>query len=116
MATINLNVNSNDVININVVNANAERKPTQGEVNALHNKLRSELVNKSNNAKQHFWYEVFIDFSEDFEEVLFPLIKDLPYEAAFDLCWGYLQRRDDYYGSDQYTNDLDEMYKNVKFH
>ena len=112
MATINLNVSGNDVININVVNPTKE--PTKEEINALHDKLRSELVHKSNNAKHHFWYEVFIDFSEDFDEVLYPLIKDLPYEAAFDLCWGYLQRRDDYYASPSWIEDLNDMIKDIK--
>ena len=111
MATINLNVSEKDVININVV-APKEEKATQEEINALHDKLRRELVHKSNNAKHHFWYEVFIDFSEDFDDVLYPLIKDLPYEAAFDLCWGYLQRRDDYYSSPSWIEDLNKMIHN----
>ena len=115
MATINLNVCSNDVININVAQTTAQATvQTKEEIDALYAKLRTGLVNKSNNAKHPFWYEVFIDFSEAFDDSIYPLIKDLPYEAAFDLCWGYLQRRDDYYASPSYIEDLNKMLKSIK--
>ena len=115
MATININVGSNDVININVAQTTTPTaEPTKEEIDTLYAKLRTELVHKSNNAKHSFWYEVFIDFSEAFDDSIYPLIKDLPYEAAFDLCWGYLQRRDDYYASPSYVEDLNKALKSIK--
>lgn len=82
------------------------------KVDALYYKLKHELVYKSNHSKHPFWYEVFVDFNEDFDEVLYPVIKDLPYWAAFDLCWGYLQSREDYYDSPSWIEDLNKMIKN----
>ena len=111
MATINLNLNihDNDVVNININGKNVNEQ----DINVLHDKLKKGLIKKSNSMPNHFWYEVFIDFSETFDDGLYPLIKDLPYEAAFDLCWGYLQRRDDYYRSPNYYEGLNEMIKSA---
>lgn len=111
MAVININLGENDVININMAQQNQQTM----SADELHDKLKRELVRKSNGMECPFWYEVFIDFSENFDDVIYPLIKNLPYDAAFDLSWGYLQRRDDYYSSPNYVGDLNEMLGDLVF-
>lgn len=107
MATININAGTNDVININVVTL----PKTEVSKKDLFNKLNKDLVNKSNNLKKHLWYEVFYDFADDFDEKIYPIIKDMPYETAFTYCWGLLRDYDAYYDSDQYIKDLNGMLK-----
>ena len=112
MAIININLGENDVININM---DSQQNHQTMSADELHDRLRRELVRKSNGMEHPFWYEVFIDFSDNFDDVIYPLIKNLPYDAAFDLSWGYLQRMDDYYSSPKYVDDLDEMLGNLVF-
>ena len=111
MATININATSNDIININV--ANAEEKPlSKEELDAIFDKYNKALQKRAVETSTRFWYEVWIDFDEVFND-LYPMIKDLPFEGGLDLCWGYLCRREAYYSSPTYYQDLDNMLKNA---
>lgn len=113
MATINLNINQNDTININVVSSENKSDNSNGlSKDELFDKLYKDLVHKSNNMKEHLWYEVFYDFAEGFDAI-YPHIKNMPYELAFFTCWGYLVQQDAYYGSEQYIRDLDSMLSNI---
>ena len=109
MATINLNITQNDTININVVSSENNGSKQRVSKDEVFDRLYKDLVHKSNNMKEHLWYEVFYDFAEDFDEKIYPIIKDMSYETAFTYCWGYLVQQDEYYGSEQYTRDLDSM-------
>jgi len=74
-------------------------------------RLQADLTALSNNRHKEgksFWYEVFIDLDEQFDGI-YPYIKDMPYQVAFDTCLGYLYRMDAYYYSPQYYEDLNKM-------
>lgn len=115
MATININIGKDDVLNINMAGTQLtnEVKDSQETIDALRNKLRNAL-NEYNSKMykeehKHWWYEVFVDFDEDFDEFIYPKIKGMDYEEQYTFCLGYMFRRDNYYSSPQYYNDLDEM-------
>jgi len=109
MATININVGKEDVININLVGTQNTTTNNKEAINALYLKLRKELSNFNNKLEPHWWYETFIDFSEDFDEEIYPIIKDMPYKEQVTYCVGYMSRQDAYYASDDYINDLNTM-------
>lgn len=120
MATINVNADKNDVININV-NGESQQQPEseQQKINELHDTLRS-MLNKYNNkryATEHkaWWYEVFCDFGQDFDDAIYPVIKDMEVYQAYTYCLGYMYMRDSYYNSPAWINDLNNMLKNCKF-
>jgi hypothetical protein len=124
MATINVNAGKNDVINVNVNNEsiqveNEQEKDEQEKINTMHDTLRS-MLNKYNNkryATEHkaWWYEVFCDFSEDFDNAIYPIIKDMEVYQAYTYCLGYMYMRDSYYNSPAWINDLNNMLKNCNF-
>ena len=112
MATININIGSNDIVNVSVIDANKIKHESKEK---LYEKLYNDIKERCKEKKERFWYEVFIDFSEDFDDVIYPTIKDLPYDAALDLCWGYLVRRELYYSSPQWIEDLDKSLHDTTF-
>jgi hypothetical protein len=122
MATININIETKetDVINVNVNGTQQESEQEKKEkINALHTKLRG-MLNKYNSKryeseKKHWWYEVFVDFDEDFDDAIYPIIKDMDISAAYTHCLGYMYMRDAYYFSPEYFEDLNEMVRNCKF-
>ena len=77
-------------------------------------KERVGLLMKAENRKP-FWYEVWIDFGEDFDEIIYPKIKDLQPDAAARYCLDYMERRERFYGSPYYYAMLDKMVADVKF-
>lgn len=103
MATINLNVTPNDVVSINV--CGAEANPTEEELDDLYYKLKKALCKRAKDTDTNFWYEVWIDLDEDFDETIYPLIKNMPFDAQVDFCWGFLCRCDNYYFSDEWKED-----------
>jgi hypothetical protein len=116
MATININVGKNDIVNINVAstqqvtNDNESIEPLYRKLRADLSKYNSDMYEKEHN---HWWYEVFVDFDEDFDEFIYPKIKDMDYEEQYTFCLGYMYRRDAYYFSPNYYNDMNEMVKNA---
>lgn len=117
MATININIGKDDVLNINV--AGTQQASDDKEViNALYEKLYSALsdYNRKRYEEEHkcWWYEVFIDFGEDFDEFIYPKIKDMDYEEQFTFCLGYMYRRDNYYFSPEHYDALNEMVRSIK--
>jgi hypothetical protein len=111
MATININVGKEDIININLVGAQNTATNNKGAINALYLKLRNELSKLNGKLEHHWWYETFVDFSEDFYDEIYPIIKDMPYKEQFTYCVGYMTKQDLYYASEDYINDLNAMLK-----
>jgi hypothetical protein len=117
MATINVNVGKNDVVTINV---NGDQQPeNEQSIDKLYNILRRMLVKYDNDKydkeRKAWWYEVFADFNEDFEDAIYPVIKDMELHQAYTYCLGYMYMRDFYYDSQDYINDLNDMLNNCKF-
>lgn len=111
MATINITLGENDVLNVNTQPKQEKQLPDKEE---LYKKLRSELLTYAKEKKKRWWYEVWIDLSENFDGI-YEEIKEMSYKAQFDTCLGFMQRMDDYYASSDYTDDLNERIKNLKF-
>ena len=112
MATININAGANDIININRSNDNNTQQKAIGK-EELYKKLQRDIKRVLEMLKTELWYEVFIDFDECFDGI-YEQVKSLPYVAAFDLCLGFMYRREAYYGSPKYLNDLDELVKSAE--
>lgn len=108
MATIN--INANDTINININVIADEPKVSKKD---LFYKLREELIAYTNENNKRFWYEVWIDLSENWDGI-YEQIKNLDHQAAFDTCLGFLERMEDYYSSPKHYDDLNDMLKNIK--
>lgn len=121
MAIININVGENDVLNINVVGTNqsSEVNDNKEVIDALYEKLKKDLneYNKKRYEKEHkcWWYEVFIDFGEEFDDCIYPIIKDMNYQDQFTYCFGYMERSDNYYNSDEHYENLNQMLKGLKY-
>ena len=111
MATININVGENDIININVEGSNETPKINKED---LYRQMREELSTFCKENNKRYWYEVWIDFSEDWDGI-YEQIKNLDHQAAFDTCFGFLERMEAYYNSPRYYEDLNDMIKNAKF-
>ena len=120
MAIININVGENDVLNINVVGTNqsSEVNDNKEVIDALYKKLKKDLneYNSKRYKKEHkcWWYEVFIDFGEQFDDCIYPIIKDMNYQDQFTYCFGYMERCDNYYFSDEHYESLNQMVKELK--
>jgi hypothetical protein len=121
MAQININIGKDDVLNINVTGTQqqtSEVKDSEKDIDALHDKLRHDLnvYNNKRYEKEHdsWWYEVFYDFTEDFDDIIYPKIKDMPYEEQYTFCLGYMWKRDSYYFSDEHYDFLNAMVKVIK--
>ena len=114
MATININVSENDVININVNNAESTNanEPKLGK-EELFKKIYHDLSSYAKENKKRYWYEVWIDFDEGWDGI-YEEIKGLSYKAMFDTCLGFINRMEDYYDSPKYYEDLNEMIKDMK--
>lgn len=121
MATINITLAKDDVLNVNVASTKetSEVDDSKEVIDALYDKLKADLsaYNRERNKKEHkaWWYEVFADFNEDFDGVIYPQIKDKDYQAQYVFCLGYMFLRDTYYFSDDYYNDLNKMLKSAEF-
>lgn len=61
------------------------------------------------------WYEVWIDLSEDWIEKWFASFRYMDYKAIVDVCVKYLNDRERFYGSSDYTDMLNGMLKNCEF-
>ena len=61
--------------------------------------------------KKNWWYEVWVDFSEDWDDT-YDFIKDMSYDEALEKCIAFMDKLDKYYGSDEYIDDLNEMILN----
>ena len=114
MATININVGENDVININVNNAESTNasEPKLGK-KELYEKIYHELKLYAKENKKQYWYEVWIDFDEGWDGI-YEQIKDLHHQAMFDTCLGFINRMEYYYDSPKYYQDLNKMIKDMK--
>jgi len=117
MAIINIKASENDVININTGHQQVEVE--KKSINELYETLRTMLLKYNNKRclEKHkaWWYEVFADFCEDFDETIYPIIKGMDVKSAFTYCLGYMYRQDDYYDSPQWLKDLDDMIKDCDF-
>lgn len=114
MATININIGNEDVLNINVAGT---QHVEHESIKELHDKLK--VVLNAYNSKRykeehkHWWYEVFIDFSEDFKDFIYPIIKDMDFEEQYTYCLGYMWRRDSYYFSEEHYDFLNKLANEV---
>jgi hypothetical protein len=63
----------------------------------------------------HFWYEVWIDLDERFDNEVWPVINGLPVEAAAKYVFEWLVKRDEYYGSPKYYEMLDKLVASADF-
>ena len=61
-----------------------------------------------------FYYEVWIDFYEDFEDEIYPVISTLSDDDATKYCLQYMEKREAFYYSPRYYQMLDRMLANVK--
>ena len=61
-----------------------------------------------------FWYEVGIDFDEDFEDAIYPVICDMHYDKAVVYCLQYMIKREAFYDSPRYYQMLDRMVADIK--
>ena len=106
MATINININSSDTININVANNN--QQPSAEDKNVLYNRLQADLNKHYESVGKWPWYEVWIDFDECFDSI-YEQIKDMCYQAQYDTCLGFIVRRAAFYDGDGYIDMLNEL-------
>lgn len=61
------------------------------------------------------WYEVWIDLSEDWIEKWFASFRYMEYKTIVEVCVKYLNDRERFYGSSDYTDMLNGMLKNCEF-
>lgn len=78
-------------------------------------RLYHDTVKFSNEGgrEKHFWYEVFIDFDEAFDEEIYPRIKNLEYEDALTYSIGWMAQMDRYYDSPQHYESLNKALENM---
>ena len=120
MATININIGKEDVLNVNVseTQQTSEVKDSKETIDALYKKLKKDLslYNHKRHEEEHksWWYEVFIDFDEDFDEFIYPQIKDMDYEEQYTFCLGYMWRRESYYFSPDHYDALNKMISHLE--
>ena len=120
MATINIKIGKDDVLNVNLVGTNQSSEATDSKevIDALYEKLKADLsaYNHKRYEKEHkhWWYEVFIDFGEDFDELIYPKIKDMGYEEQYTFCLGYMWERENHYFSPDYYKAMDAMVAGLK--
>ena len=113
MTTINIHIRKEDVVNINLCKdkqstlENTEKESIGGLATKLYNDLKE--FNKRNDKEKGWWYEVFIDFKEDFEEFIYPTIKDMRYEEQFTFCLGYMYKMDIYHLNSECYDFLNEL-------
>ena len=67
-----------------------------------------DLMDKKMEGK-YFWYEVWIDLDERFDDEVWPVINGLPVEAAAKYVFEWLVRRDEYYDSPKYYEMLNKL-------
>lgn len=111
MATINITLGKDDVLNINTTSSKEDFSKEKDE---LKSKLHKRLVEYSNNRKHPFWYEVFYDFTENFDEI-YPKVRGMDFEEAFVYCVGICTLQDDYYNSPQYFDALNKALSKATF-
>jgi hypothetical protein len=61
-----------------------------------------------------FYYEVWIDFYEDFESEIYPAISNMPHNDAVKYCLKYMERREQFYSSPRYYQMLNRMVADIK--
>ena len=61
------------------------------------------------------WYEVWVDLSEDWIEKWFASFRYMEYKTIVEVCVKYLNDRERFYGSSDYTDMLNGMLKNCEF-
>ena len=121
MATINLNITRDDVVSINVQGNDAG----QNESVTIDKDLREETYKRLEkdlcqynhemyeNEHKHWWYEVWADFGESFDDVIYPKIKDMSHDEQYTFCLGYMWERDGYYFSPAHYEFLNKMVKEI---
>lgn len=120
MAVININIGKDDVLNLNVVGTSQSNEVNYSKevIYALYKKLKADLIAYNNKRykeeHKHWWYEVFIDFDDDFDECIYPKIKDIEYDGQYTFCLGYMFRRDEYYFSPNYYKSMNAMVAGIK--
>lgn len=120
MATININIGKEDVLNVNVseTQQTSEVKDSKETIDALYKKLKNDLslYNHKRHEEEHksWWYEVFIDFDEDFDDFIYSQIKDMDYEEQYTFCLGYMWRRESYYFSPDHYDALNKMISHLE--
>lgn len=75
----------------------------------VHNLLENKLKGK------HFWYEVWIDLDERFDDEVWPMIKGLPVDAAAKYIFEWLVKREEFYDSPKYYEMLDRLLATAEF-
>lgn len=61
------------------------------------------------------WYEVWIDLSEQFDDKMWPTIKDLPVEAAAKYVLNWLVEQEHFYDSPHYIEMLNGQLSQADF-
>ena len=61
------------------------------------------------------WYEVWIDLSEDWIDKWFSSFRYMENKDIIEVCVKYLNDRERFYGSSDYTDMLNGMLKNCEF-
>ena len=105
--TISINISDNNDITIGINNTN----PHSLTKEELYKKLRKDMMKYQKENKKNWWYEVWVDFSEDWDDT-YDFIKDMSYDEALEKCIAFMDKLDKYYGSDEYIDDLNEMILN----
>ena len=56
-----------------------------------------------------FWYEVGIDFDENFEDEIYPVICNMSHDKAVEYCLQYMIKRESFYDSPRYYQMLNRL-------
>ena len=105
--TISINISDNNDITIGINNNNTHSLTKE----ELYKKLRKDMMKYQEENEINWWYEVWVDFSEDWDDT-YDFIKDMSYDEALEKCIEFMYKLDKYYGSDEYIDDLNEMVLN----
>ena len=62
---------------------------------------------------QNLWYEVWIDLEEGWDK-MWGILKEMEFDERVEKCAAYLNERERFYGSSDYTDMLDAMLATVK--
>lgn len=87
------------------------RKFKEEEIWAEHKKVKKALLDRVD--CKELWYEVWIDLAEDWFS-MWGILKEMPFEERVEKCAAYLNERERFYGSADYTDMLNGMLRNIE--
>ena len=76
-----------------------------------HKKVKEALLKRAD--CRNLWYEVWIDLSENWES-MWGILKEMTFGERVEKCAAYLNERERFYGSSDYTDMLDAMLATIK--